>query len=458
MVKARSGPLGNFDLDESRDALPISEQIINALSSNAGKVLDLFRSWDENGDGVITRLEFRKAMRLLGLDVPLRAIDNIFAGWDKDGGGEISLPELTKILGAARTTSKNIEKLSTALRKGVYDKVADFFKRMDENSDGEVNQAEFCKAIKEIEVFRSTPREQIEAIFDTLDRDGDGTVSFEELNKVLRRDLTAEEIERKRREEEARLARELAARVELVDIASLRTTVAQKLKDNVGWLPRSEAPLPPSESGDLLTEAAAAALAALDADQSVPPRPLEAAAPEGAHLAVGRSSAPNLISGMKASSKTLDKELLHLQLRLRGTDVPPNRLLTVASMSRLGTAHSYYRGSSRAVTRHAQRHPLDAARPDSSVLAPDPIDILSIHRVRSFPPARRHARVLLPSKHGVELSVARRNYQRQSMESLQTSLAYAMRNTNSARSLTRSPARRGTLQQWMLPPLEGLDD
>ena len=161
---------------------------------------------------------------------------------------------------------------------------------------------------------------------------------------------------------------------------------------------------------------------------------------------------------MKASSKTLDKELLHLQLRLRGTDVPPNRLLTVASMSRLGTAHSYYRGSSRAVTRHAQRHPLDAARPDSSVLAPDPIDILSIHRVRSFPPARRHARVLLPSKHGVELSVARRNYQRQSMESLQTSLAYAMRNTNSARSLTRSPARRGTLQQWMLPPLEGLDD
>ena len=45
------GPLGNFDLDESPDAPPVSEQIIAALMANAGKVLDLFRSWDNDGDG-----------------------------------------------------------------------------------------------------------------------------------------------------------------------------------------------------------------------------------------------------------------------------------------------------------------------------------------------------------------------------------------------------------------------
>ena len=38
----RPGPLGHFDLDESEEAAPVSEQIVAALKANAGKVLDLF--------------------------------------------------------------------------------------------------------------------------------------------------------------------------------------------------------------------------------------------------------------------------------------------------------------------------------------------------------------------------------------------------------------------------------
>lgn len=86
----RKGPLGNFDLDEGPDAAPVSEQIIGALIANAGKVIDLFRSWDDNGDGKVTRAEFHKAMIELGLEVPKDSIDSIFSRWDKDGGGELS--------------------------------------------------------------------------------------------------------------------------------------------------------------------------------------------------------------------------------------------------------------------------------------------------------------------------------------------------------------------------------
>ena len=41
-----------------------------ALAKNAGRVIDLFREWDENGDGMVTRKEFHKAMPLLGLEAP----------------------------------------------------------------------------------------------------------------------------------------------------------------------------------------------------------------------------------------------------------------------------------------------------------------------------------------------------------------------------------------------------
>ena len=42
---------GHIDLDESPDAPPIAEQLAAALRKDAMRVLDLFRSWDANGDG-----------------------------------------------------------------------------------------------------------------------------------------------------------------------------------------------------------------------------------------------------------------------------------------------------------------------------------------------------------------------------------------------------------------------
>ena len=44
--KKTSSVLGNFDLDESPGAPPVSQQLANALRANAGRVLDLFRDWD----------------------------------------------------------------------------------------------------------------------------------------------------------------------------------------------------------------------------------------------------------------------------------------------------------------------------------------------------------------------------------------------------------------------------
>jgi hypothetical protein len=88
-------------LDEGPDAPPVSEQIAAALRSSAGRVLDLFREWDTDGDGEISRKEFHKAMPLLGFDVPKAEIDTLFDLWDKSGDGSLEFKELDKILRSA---------------------------------------------------------------------------------------------------------------------------------------------------------------------------------------------------------------------------------------------------------------------------------------------------------------------------------------------------------------------
>ena len=112
--KKGGSPLGNVDLDEGPDALPISVQLANALKKGAGKVLDLFRSWDENGDGEVSREEFHLAMPALGLDVPKADIDKLFTEWDSDGGGCIGYKELSKIL-KAKPVAKSAAPAAAAL-------------------------------------------------------------------------------------------------------------------------------------------------------------------------------------------------------------------------------------------------------------------------------------------------------------------------------------------------------
>jgi len=62
------------------------------------RVMDLFREWDDNGDGQITKDEFKKAIPKLGLTCPMDAVDALFDEFDLDRGGTITFRELNKQL------------------------------------------------------------------------------------------------------------------------------------------------------------------------------------------------------------------------------------------------------------------------------------------------------------------------------------------------------------------------
>ena len=228
--------LRNVALDKSSDK-SVAVQLRDTLSQQAVRVIDLFREWDEDGDGTVSKKEFRKAMPLLGLgDISRDEIDKLFDEWDPDGSGSLELKELNKCLrrgaevqldasmqaGAAgeiklkAETKHQLRKgpsRGTTLRKIDLDeqsgksyaaqlrdalteqavRVIDLFREWDEDGDGEVSKAEFRRAMPLLGL--DVPRDEIDKLFDEWDPDGSGTIELRELNKFLRRGM-AEDVHR----------------------------------------------------------------------------------------------------------------------------------------------------------------------------------------------------------------------------------------------------------------------
>ena len=89
--------LQGLDVDEDSDK-SVAEQLRDALSKSAARVIDLFREWDDDGNGKVSKKEFHKAMGLLQFNVPAEDIDALFDSWDPDGSGLLTMDELQKEL------------------------------------------------------------------------------------------------------------------------------------------------------------------------------------------------------------------------------------------------------------------------------------------------------------------------------------------------------------------------
>ena len=94
---AHGGPAssGADDAPPERDA---ANELRELLSQHVSRVVNLLREWDEDGSGMATRVEFRRVVPLLGLDVPRKDVDALFDVWDPDGTGRFDYRELYSLL------------------------------------------------------------------------------------------------------------------------------------------------------------------------------------------------------------------------------------------------------------------------------------------------------------------------------------------------------------------------
>ena len=63
-------------------------------------------------------------------------------------------------------------------------KTLSFFQEIDKDGSGELTKKEFGKAIRDLG-FETVPKADIDAVFDQLDPDRSGKISYEELYKIL---------------------------------------------------------------------------------------------------------------------------------------------------------------------------------------------------------------------------------------------------------------------------------
>jgi Ca2+-binding EF-hand superfamily protein len=86
---------------------PIKEQLANLLQEQSVRLIDLFREWDDDGNGALDKKEMRAAIAALGYDAPRKEIDAFFDEIDDDANGWIEFGELKEAL----KVRKNLKKL-----------------------------------------------------------------------------------------------------------------------------------------------------------------------------------------------------------------------------------------------------------------------------------------------------------------------------------------------------------
>ena len=75
-----------------------AEQLGALLAKRWMRSSDLFKGLDQDGSGLVDRLELASALPALGFDFDQEAIGALFAGCDVDGSGSIDLKELKRKL------------------------------------------------------------------------------------------------------------------------------------------------------------------------------------------------------------------------------------------------------------------------------------------------------------------------------------------------------------------------
>ena len=205
-------------LRERREFDQSVDRLLLHLGECVGRVMDLFRKWDVNGDGLIDKSELAIALKSLQFEATPRQVAAIFKRIDADGTGVVEYKELAHALKrSAPVTAKSRSSSSRVLHKsqsagaladatraqesnGViirqvatalaarWSRVSKIFHASDEDGDGKLSLHELQGTMKQF----GLSRQDAAALFSYMDTDQSGEISFDEFSTALRSALNSQ--------------------------------------------------------------------------------------------------------------------------------------------------------------------------------------------------------------------------------------------------------------------------
>lgn len=165
----------------SEDMEKIALNIIarKSTSHEVAELRSLFRAFDEDNDGSITKKEFKAV--LSKYDYDQAQIDSMFRSLDIDGSGTVMY---TEFLAACLQTNGSITK----------DRIEEAFSHLDSDGDGQISKDELLEIISGTSRKSKSGggRSRIEDMIQKLDADGDGQISLEEFMTIFSESTSSE--------------------------------------------------------------------------------------------------------------------------------------------------------------------------------------------------------------------------------------------------------------------------
>ena len=133
----------------------------------------VFRKFDSNGDGQISRQELAALFESLGHAPTDDELDRMMAEADADGDGYISLDEFA----ALNATGDSDDAMEEDLR--------DAFKVFDADGSGAISAAELARVLHGL--GEKATVSQCRRMIEGVDKNGDGLINFEEFKVMMAR-------------------------------------------------------------------------------------------------------------------------------------------------------------------------------------------------------------------------------------------------------------------------------
>ena len=178
------------------------------LKAHAAKVITVFQSWDLDGDGAISKREFRRAVQpLLNLPAGPEALDELFDLFDSDGSGCIGLKQIHDVLRRGQAMEPPPELLQSTVAAPRESRAQVRYELRKMERDGRKNgvraprarpweginpQVEYDGGVPvqvpvEEQISRALRKQgaHVVEMFRIWDEDGDGEVSRDEFRKAM---------------------------------------------------------------------------------------------------------------------------------------------------------------------------------------------------------------------------------------------------------------------------------